>query len=99
MKVGDLVIWDSNFGYEIGILVGDGVMYNTTCVYMLTGRECRDASVTCDEVLPFTRHNYYVVAKKYHNELMLPFSNEYKRNIRKKQSDIRMMHTIDKYNL
>lgn len=100
MRVGDLIIWDSNFGYELGIYVGgDGVVYNTTCVYMLTGNGSGNLSVNYNNVIPFTRHNYYAMIKRYHNRLRLPFSPQYKSEIRKLQSDIRMMHTADKYNL
>lgn len=99
MNAGDLVIWDSNFGYELGILVGDGGMYNTYCVHMLTGKSEGDACVDVQDVLPFTRHNYYAIAEKYYNKLCLPFSPEYKSKIRKLQSDIRFRSTCDKYNL
>lgn len=52
MRVGDLIIWDSNFGYELGIYVGgDGVLYNTTYVYMLTGNGSGNLSVNYNNVI------------------------------------------------
>jgi len=98
MEVGDIIIWDSHFGYEIGIFIGDGVMYNTICFYVLTGRIRGKLSVADNEVIPFTRHNYYKVSKKYHNH-RLPLSPKYKSDIRKKQFDIRLGSACDKYNL
>jgi len=97
MKVGDLIIWDSNFGYELGIYVGDGVVYDSVCAHMLTGRECREASVNSYEVMLFTLNNYKLVVDKYHNTVT--FNTRMKSHIRDIQSQVRLAATCDKYNL
>ena len=49
-KVGDKVIWDSHFGYEIGYFVGEGNQYHTYLVDMISGKYPNKVSLSKDEI-------------------------------------------------
>lgn len=37
-STGDMVVWDSHFGYEIGYFLGEGHVYETYLIDVRTGR-------------------------------------------------------------
>lgn len=52
--VGERVVWDSHFGYEIGYFLGEGVMMNTYLVDVCTGKITGECSYSKDEIHPYT---------------------------------------------
>lgn len=68
MKKGEYIIWDSNFGYEVGFFEKEeGVVYDTHQVRLITGvAEClRPFPASCDKVKPFTKETIEELNKKY----------------------------------
>lgn len=68
IKKGDKVIWDSGFGYEIGEYIGEGVMYYTYAMKLLTGNfSGSEVSYRCNEV--------HIYSKEKHDEMKLKYGN------------------------
>jgi hypothetical protein len=66
VKKGDKVIWDSGFGYELAEYIGEGVMYYTYNIKLLTGIcSGMDISHRCNEV--------YAYSKEKHDEMKLKY--------------------------
>lgn len=61
MKKGNKVIWDSNFGYELGYYLGEGNQINTFLIDIKTGLIKAPVS--------YPIHQVKIYTKKLHNEL------------------------------
>lgn len=48
--VGDRVVWDSHFGYEIGYFIGEGVVENSYLMDVMTGVITGECSYSKDEI-------------------------------------------------
>tara|TARA_R110000796_G_scaffold159388_3_gene276198 strand:- start:18721 stop:19002 length:282 start_codon:yes stop_codon:yes gene_type:complete len=69
MKEGDLIIWDSHFGYDVGFYSKDkGVMYNTCEVYLITGVCYGKFSATHYEVVTFNEETIVNLNTKYNKK-------------------------------
>ena len=68
MKKGDRIIWDSGFGYEIGIYESDkGVMYNTCLVQLMSGdvKHNTPVSVPINDVHAYSKTRVALLTIKY----------------------------------
>jgi len=65
IKVGDKIIWDSQFGYEIGIFLGNGNQYNTYLVNLTTGIVQGEVSHSINEIKLFSIELIDKLNKKY----------------------------------
>lgn len=54
MSVGDKIIWDSGFGYDIGYYLGLGVTYNTLLVDLHSGIVGGKVSLPPRQIEPYT---------------------------------------------
>lgn len=63
--VGERVVWDSHFGYEIGYFLGEGVMMNTYLVDVCTGKITGECSYSKDEIHPYTNELIDFLIIKY----------------------------------
>ena len=53
-KKGDRIIWNSHFGYDIGYFIGEGVMYYTYSVEIVTGKYPGEMSLPVNEIHPYS---------------------------------------------
>lgn len=65
INIGDKIIWDSNFGYEIGIFLGWGNQYNTYLVNLTTGIILGEVSHSIDEIKLYSDELKDKLNKKY----------------------------------
>lgn len=59
------VVWDSQFGYEIGYFLGDGVIYNTYLIDVKTGLILEPCTYPKTEVHKYTDELIKTLTKKY----------------------------------
>jgi hypothetical protein len=64
-KKNDKIIWDSHFGYEIGYFIGEGVMYNTFEVDLITGVVHGSVSHSKSEIHPYSEELVEKLTNKY----------------------------------
>lgn len=64
-SLGDRIVWDSHFGYEIGYFLGEGVVFNSYLVDVKTGKIQERCSYSKEEI------------HKYSNELIDTLSQKY----------------------
>ena len=74
-KKGDNIIWDSNFGYEIGYFIGEGNQDNTYLVNLKTGIVDEPCSYPIDEIFKYSDELISELTKKYGYEKS--FSKEF----------------------
>lgn len=68
MKAGDKIIWDSCFGYDIGLFVKE-ISCGGECIIDLKGGIVTgNITVYKSEVLPYSQKNYNTMIKKYKYE-------------------------------
>lgn len=65
MKIGDKVIWDSNFGYEVGYFLGDSNAYCQYSVDIISGKYRGKASVSQSSIKPYTEELIEELIVKY----------------------------------
>jgi hypothetical protein len=66
MKKGDLIIWDSHFGYDVGYYSKEeGVMYDTCEIVLVTGVSEGKFSASHHEVKPFTKEKIEELNQRY----------------------------------
>src|SRR6185312_2967284 len=73
--VGERVVWDSHFGYEIGYFLGEGVMMNTYLIDVCTGKITGNCSYSQNEIHKYTYELINSLTKKYGYEKR--FSNAF----------------------
>jgi hypothetical protein len=61
----DKVIWDSHFGYDIGLFIGEGVEMETYEIELFTGRCQGELSVSKSEVFPYSKELIKTLSLKY----------------------------------
>lgn len=64
-KEGDKVIWDSHFGYEIGIFIGEGNQYHTYLIMPKSGIIQDKCSYSKSEIHHYTEELANTLSKKY----------------------------------
>lgn len=64
-KKGDKVIWDSNFGYDIGLFIGEGNQYYTYLIDVKSGLIQEECSYYKYEIYPYSEELIKKLAKKY----------------------------------
>jgi hypothetical protein len=63
--VGQRVVWDSHFGYEIGYFLGEGLMMNTYLIDVCTGKITGNCSYSQNEVHKYSDELIDSLTKKY----------------------------------
>lgn len=63
--IGDKVVWDSGWGYEIGYFKGEGNRYYTYLIDIVTGIVTGECSHRKSEVLPYTDELITKLTAKY----------------------------------
>lgn len=64
-KKGDKVIWDSLFGYDIGLFIGEGNQYNTYLIDVKSGMIREKCSYSKYEIHHYSEQMITELAKKY----------------------------------
>ncbi len=64
-KFNERVIWDSNFGYDVGYFLGEGVMEWTYLIDMKSGLIHMPCSQPKDEIHPYSNKLVEELTKKY----------------------------------
>lgn len=99
MKPGDIVIYDSNFGYDICIYFGDSKnMYDTHLVYMLSGVVTGFNSFNSSYIIPFNLNNYKLMVDKYNVE-NLHYIDIHKDMINERRDEARLISAVEQYNI
>lgn len=66
LESGDKIIWDSHFGYELGIFIGNGIVFeNIYQVNLTTGRFGGLASFPQSEIHPYSEELLNLLSQKY----------------------------------
>ena len=65
MDIGDKVIWDSNFGYEVGYFLGDSNAYFQYSIDIISGKYRGNASVSRSSLKPYTEKLILELILKY----------------------------------
>jgi hypothetical protein len=65
MEIGDKVIWDSNFGYEVGYFLSDSNAYFQYSVDIISGKYKGEASVSQTSLKPYSLELVEELTKKY----------------------------------
>ena len=65
MEIGDKVIWNSNFGYEVGYFLGDSNAYFEYSVNIVSGRYKGIASVYQSSLKPYSEELIEELSKEY----------------------------------
>lgn len=63
--VGERVVWDSHFGYEIGYFLGEGVVFNTYSIDVCTGVITGPCSHSQNEIHKYSDELINSLNKKY----------------------------------
>lgn len=65
-KAGDPVIWDSNFGYDVGYFVSESNMYYHYRVTLVSGvSPGNDVTVNVNQVHPYSEEMIKTLTQKY----------------------------------
>jgi len=64
-NINDRVIWDSGFGYEIGIFIGEGNSYDTWSIDQISGRITGECSHSKIEIFKYTKELVNILTAKY----------------------------------
>lgn len=73
--VGERVVWDSHFGYEIGYFLGEGVVFNSYMIDVCTGVITGECSYSKNEIHKYSDELIDYLNKKYGYEKR--FSNTF----------------------
>lgn len=65
MKIGDKVIWNSNFGYEVGYFLGDSNAYFQYSVKIVSGKYKGISSVSRCSLKPYSDDLIKELTKEY----------------------------------
>lgn len=66
METGDKILWDSNWGFEVGTYVTDKTMYGNYSIKLLTGRvQGETICVSRASVEPYTEARHEELNIKY----------------------------------
>lgn len=65
MSENDRIIWDSGHGYEIGYFKGEGVIYDSFLVDLVTGIAQGLCSFSKSEIKPYSNELISELTKKY----------------------------------
>jgi|JI10StandDraft_1071094.scaffolds.fasta_scaffold226529_4 hypothetical protein len=65
MKTGDRVIYNTGFGYDLGVFVREGGIYNTFLVELVTGRYPGNIAADVHTITPYTDADRDRLAEKY----------------------------------
>ena len=61
----DKIVWNSGFGYEIGFFLGDGWVYNTYLIEIMTGISTGEYCYSKEEIYKYSDELIDELTKKY----------------------------------
>jgi hypothetical protein len=65
LVVGERVVWDSHFGYEIGYFLGEGVLFNSHSIDVRSGIIPGECSYSKNEIHKYSDELINSLIKKY----------------------------------
>lgn len=64
-ELGQKIIWDSGYGYDLGYFLKEGNSYYTWLIDKVTGKFRGNVSVSKGEVLPYSKELHDKLIEKY----------------------------------